>query len=297
MAIYLLCGLPSILEASSDIPNVTITSARQEIVVAENSDQILQLTCNFNDDPSSKPTWVQGGNPVHELSQDDPGISLSSDSVTLVLTITVSEAGIDRLASTEGVPYYCQARSNLGTARSQEVILKYPTFEGFKEIGNNEAVLVRVDQEQAVVLQCGYVGTPVPKPEVTWLKDQVPIQTNDIAEDPHYRILEKGELVIYELSMSDIVNSNNEPAQYRCRVDNVRMVENQTAPFFYTLYSNEDNTLLEDPTIYITPPASLFLMENEPATFYFIYASNRGSPELVATQTPSFGDISEDEMY
>ena len=62
------------------------------------------------------------------LFQDEPGISLTSnDSLTLVLTINVSEADSGSLASKEGVPYYCRARNNLGTARSQAVTLRYPS--------------------------------------------------------------------------------------------------------------------------------------------------------------------------
>ena len=114
-------------------------------------------------------------------------------------------------------------------------------FDDFNQTMENETVEVRIGQ--AVALHCGYVGTPVPKPEVTWLKDQVPIPIDGGATNPHYRVLEKGELVIYDLTMSDIMNGNSQPAQYRCRVDNVRIVENQTAPFFYTLYSNESSEL------------------------------------------------------
>ena len=102
-------------------------------------------------------------------------------------------------------------------------------------------VMVRIGQ--AVALECGYVGTPVPKPEVTWLKDQEPIPIDSAARKPHYRVLEKGELVIYQLTMSDIINSKSEPAQYHCRVDNVLSVENRAAPFYYTLHSNEGSEL------------------------------------------------------
>ena len=109
-------------------------------------------------------------------------------------------------------------------------------FEGFNETMQNETLEVRIGQEQAVALHCGYVGTPVPKPEVTWLKDQVPIPIDSAVTNPHYRVLEKGELVIYDLIMTDL-------AQYRCRVDNVLIVESETAPFFYTLYSNENSEL------------------------------------------------------
>ena len=109
-------------------------------------------------------------------------------------------------------------------------------FEGF-EFMENKMVMVR--RGQAVGLHCGYVGTPVPAPEVTWLKDQVPITINTIDKSPHYRVLDKGELVIYNLKMSDIM-TGNESTQYRCRVDNARKVEKETAPFFYTLYENED---------------------------------------------------------
>ena len=45
----------------------------------------------------------------------------------------------------------------------------------------NESVLVRIGQEQAVALHCGYLGTPVPKPEVTWLRDQEPIPIDSAA--------------------------------------------------------------------------------------------------------------------
>ena len=98
---------------------------------------------------------------------------------------------------------------------------------------------------QAVGLRCGYVGTPVPDPEVTWLKDQVPITIDSATTHPHYRVLDKGELVIYDLVMDDIwnINNNSKLAEYRCRVDNVRLVENETAPFFYTLYTNESSEL------------------------------------------------------
>ena len=98
---------------------------------------------------------------------------------------------------------------------------------------------------QAVGLRCGYVGTPVPDPEVTWLKDQVSITIDTTATVPHYRVLDEGELVIYDLEMDDIwnANDNSKLAEYRCRVDNVRMVENETAPFFYTLYANDSGEL------------------------------------------------------
>ena len=116
-------------------------------------------------------------------------------------------------------------------------------FEGFNETMENETVEVRIGLEQAVALHCGYVGTPVPKPEVTWLKDQEPITIDSAAANPHYRVLEKGELIIYGLTMIDIMNGNSEPVQYRCRVDNVLIVESQIAPFFYTLSSNESSEL------------------------------------------------------
>ena len=112
-------------------------------------------------------------------------------------------------------------------------------FNGFNESMENETVMVKL--EQAVGLHCGYVDTPVPNPDVTWLKDQ---ETITIGSDPRYRLLEKGELVIYDLKMSDIWNNdNNELFQYRCRVNNVRIVENATAPFFYTLFANESGEL------------------------------------------------------
>ena len=114
-------------------------------------------------------------------------------------------------------------------------------FNGFNESMENETVMVRLGQ--AVGLRCGYVGTPVPDPKVTWLKDQVPIVIDSAASTPHYRVLDKGELVIYDLMMSDIMNDDNKPAQYRCRVENVRMVENETSPFFYTLYADESGEL------------------------------------------------------
>ena len=70
-----------------------------------------------------------------ELSEDEPGISLiiSNDSFTLVLTINVSEADSGKLASEEGIPYYCQAQNSLGTARSQAVTLRYPSKQKEKE--------------------------------------------------------------------------------------------------------------------------------------------------------------------
>ena len=42
------------------------------------------------------------------------------------------------------------------------------------------------------------------------------------------------------------------------------------------------DTLSEDPTIYLTPPPSIFLVEDEPVALYFIFASNGGTAELVA---------------
>ena len=120
---------------TEDVPVVTITNASQEILVAENSNDILQFICSG--EPSSKLTWVQGGTSTLELSPDEPGISLSSDSLTLVLIINVAEADSKRLASKEGVPYYCLARNNLGTARSHAVTLRYPS-EQIKRKGERE---------------------------------------------------------------------------------------------------------------------------------------------------------------
>ena len=111
-------------------------------------------------------------------------------------------------------------------------------FEGFNTSMKNETVMVRLGQ--AVGLRCGYMGTPVPDPEVTWLKDEVPIAIDSTATVPHYRVLDKGELIIYDLMMIDIQNADGELAEYRCRVDNVRMVENETAPFFYTLNDSSE---------------------------------------------------------
>ena len=100
----------------------------------------------------------------------------------------------------------------------------------------NQTVGVKIGQ--AVGLQCGYLGNPVPAPEVTWLIDQVPITIDTTAVNPRYRMLEKGELVIYGLTDADISDTNTgKPLEYRCRVDNVRMAENETAPFFYALNS------------------------------------------------------------
>ena len=74
------------------------------------------------------------------------------------------QTAADWLASRESVQYYCQASNSLGTVRSQ-VILQYPSFEGFNETMKNESVLVRIREEQAVALHGGYVGTQLPKPE------------------------------------------------------------------------------------------------------------------------------------
>ena len=109
--------------------------------------------------------------------------------------------------------------------------------------------MVMVRLGQAVGLHCGYTGTPVPDPEVTWLKDQVPIRIDLAASNPHYRLLDKGELVIYKLQITDIM-TGNESTQYQCRVDNARMVETETAPFFYTLYENGELLKVEERVIY-----------------------------------------------
>ena len=116
-----------------NVPVVTITNASQEILLPNNSDAILQFTCNGTGVPSSNLTWVQG---VLELSPDKPGISLKNYSSTLVLTINVSEANRSTLASKDGVQYYCLARNNLGTARSQAVTLRYPSEQ--RERGGRE---------------------------------------------------------------------------------------------------------------------------------------------------------------
>ena len=56
------------------------------------------------------------------------------------------------------------------------------------------------------------------------------------------------------------------------------------------------DSLSENPTIYIRPPPSIFLMENEPAALYYIFASNGGTAELVAAQNPSLGEVIEDDQ-
>ena len=112
---------------TDNLPIVTVSGTVQEILVPENSDLILLFTCDGTGEPSSNLTWVRGSNSVmDELSSNYSGISLSNDSLTLSLIINVSEADSNTLASKDGVPYYCLARNNLGTARSREVTLRYP---------------------------------------------------------------------------------------------------------------------------------------------------------------------------
>lgn len=118
---------------TDNLPIVTITNASQEILIVENSDVILQFTCDGTGEPSSILTWVRDNNSVIDtLSPDYPGISLSNDSPTLSLMINVSEADSSTLASADGVSYYCLASNNLGTARSQAVTLLYPREQNKK---------------------------------------------------------------------------------------------------------------------------------------------------------------------
>ena len=55
------------------------------------------------------------------------------------------------------------------------------------------------------------------------------------------------------------------------------------------------DTLSEDPTVYLNPPASIFLMEGESAFLYFVFASNGDNRELVVTQMGFDNDIMENE--
>ena len=53
--------------------------------------------------------------------------------------------------------------------------------------------------------------------------------------------------------------------------------------------------LSEDPTVYLNPPASIFLMKGESAFLYFVYASNGDDIELVVTQMGFENEFLEDE--
>ena len=129
---YFVFILPTLY--TDNLPIVTITNASQEILIVENSDVILQFTCDGTGEPSSILTWVRedSNSGMDVLSPGYSGISLGNDSLTLSLMINVSEADGSTLASMDGVSYYCLGRNNLGTARSQAVTLRYPSEQNKK---------------------------------------------------------------------------------------------------------------------------------------------------------------------
>ena len=108
-------------------PIVGITNQSQEILVLQGSNSALQFECMATGQQTPQLTWARGDENMFMFPADDPRITSISFPPMLVLTIVASLEDSSTLASEEGIPYFCLASNILGTARSQPVMLRYPS--------------------------------------------------------------------------------------------------------------------------------------------------------------------------
>ncbi|XP_055598620.1 roundabout homolog 1-like [Uranotaenia lowii] len=157
------------------------------------------LNCKADGVPMPTISWFKDGEPIrvepgsHKMFLPAGGLFF----LKVLHSRRESDAGV----------YYCEAKNELGVARSRNATLKVSVLrEDFRLEPQN----TRVAQGETVMLECG-PPKGYPEPTISWRKNG---QTLDLSNSKRVRIVDGGNLAIQDARQSD-------DGRYQCVAKNV----------------------------------------------------------------------------
>ncbi|XP_052863917.1 roundabout homolog 2-like [Anopheles cruzii] len=190
---------------TSEIPK--ITEHPLDVIVPRH--EPATLNCKAEGIPVPIITWYKDGEPI-KAEQGSRKIMLPAGGLFFLKVVH------SRRESDSGV-YWCEASSELGTARSRNATLQVSVL---REEFRLEPQNTRVAQGETVLLECG-PPRGSPEPTVFWRKNG---QTLDLTNTKRIRIVDGGNLAIQDARQSD-------DGRYQCVAKNIVGVRESTVAF------------------------------------------------------------------
>ncbi|XP_058056254.1 protein sax-3 [Anopheles bellator] len=167
------------------------------------------LNCKAEGIPSPSIQWYKDGSPL-KIFQGSHRIALPAGGLFFLKVVN------SRRESDAGV-YWCEARNEEGTARSQNATLQVAVL---REEFRLEPQHTRVGQGETVLLECG-PPKGVPEPTIAWRKNG---QKLDVETFKRIRIVDGGNLAIQDVRLTD-------EGQYQCVAKNLVGVRESATAF------------------------------------------------------------------
>ncbi|XP_074641838.1 hemicentin-1-like [Tubulanus polymorphus] len=170
----------------SGSPRITEHPTLKAVEKAHNTVMICEATGN----PKPQIIWLRDMVP---LDTTDPRLTLLDSGILQIERSQESDEG----------RYECMAENSVGTANSYAANLYVRAFPQITE----NPVLKAVEIYRNTVMICRATGNP--KPQITWLKDRIPVNMTD----PRLTLLNSGSLQIKRIEESD-------DGEYQCIAEN-----------------------------------------------------------------------------
>uniref|UniRef100_A0A1B6E548 Uncharacterized protein n=2 Tax=Clastoptera arizonana TaxID=38151 RepID=A0A1B6E548_9HEMI len=168
------------------------------------------FNCKAEGNPQPKIIWMRDSN---EINMEDPRYSINEDGTLRIASMSDQDVGV----------YECMAKSPVGEIKSRKAKMIYNKH-------NVKPYFHRTPQEDyisgvgdTIVLDC--VGAGYPKPEISWTKDDFPLNPSS-----KFQISEVGVLTISDIQREDEGTYKCIAANYAGRVSAVAQVTVNVPP-------------------------------------------------------------------